>query len=69
VVLTPWPAEPTDVEENNRETIARLGDVSVCVLPETSPDDVGKAGAELPVDEWLEVAENTPPDIADTDER
>ena len=68
VVLTPWPSEPSDIEENNRETISRLGEVSVCVLPETSPGDVGKAGAELPVDEWLEVAENTPPDIADTDD-
>lgn len=67
VVLTPWPAEPDEVQRNNRETIGRLGDVAVCVLPETSPDQVGEAGAELPVDEWLEVAENTPPDIAETD--
>jgi hypothetical protein len=56
------------VERSNRDTIGRLGDVSVCVLAETSPDQVGEAGAELPVDEWLEVAENTPPDIAETDE-
>ena len=68
VVLTPWPAEPDDVEENNRETIGRLGDVPVCTLAETSPDKVGEAGRDLPVDEWLEVAENTPPDIADHDE-
>jgi len=68
VVLTPWPDEPDRMQKNNRETIGRLGDVSVCVLPETSPDQVGEAGAELPVDDWLEVAENTPPDIAETDE-
>jgi dethiobiotin synthetase len=68
VVLTPWPSSPSDVEENNRETISRLGDVRVCTLPETSPDGLAEAGRNLPVDEWLEVAENTPPDIADHDE-
>jgi dethiobiotin synthetase len=68
VVLTPWPDDPSDVEENNKETIGRLGDVSVYTLPETSPDKIVEAGRELPVDEWLEVAENTPPDIADHDE-
>ena len=34
VVLTPWPAEPGDVERSNREAIARLGDVRVEALPE-----------------------------------
>lgn len=68
VVLTPWPADPDVVERNNRETIGRLGDVSVCVLPETTPDGIAKAGAGLPIDEWLEVFENTPHDVADTDE-
>jgi dethiobiotin synthetase len=68
VVLTPWPDEPDEVEENNRETIGRLGDVPVCTLAETSPDNVAEAGRSLPVDDWLEVAENTPPDIADHDE-
>jgi dethiobiotin synthetase len=29
VVLTPWPAEPDDVERSNRETIERLGAVTV----------------------------------------
>ncbi|HUB99293.1 MAG TPA: dethiobiotin synthase [Solirubrobacterales bacterium] len=33
VVLTPWPATPTDVEASNRETIAALGDVEVLTLP------------------------------------
>ena len=27
VVLTPWPARPSPIEESNRETIASLGDV------------------------------------------
>lgn len=29
VVLTPWPAEPSAVERSNRETISRIGGVSV----------------------------------------
>ncbi len=33
VVLTPWPAEPSRVEESNRETIAALGAVEVQTLP------------------------------------
>jgi dethiobiotin synthetase len=68
VVLTPWPDEPSDIEESNRNTIAALGDVSVHVLPHTSPAELAEAGAQLPVEDWLEVAENTPPDIAETDE-
>jgi dethiobiotin synthetase len=32
VVLTPWPAEPSDVEASNREAIERLGQVRVNVL-------------------------------------
>ena len=68
VVMTPWPSDPSDVERNNRETVERLGEVPVHGLPETSPDEIAKAGADLPVDEWLEVAENTPHDIAETDE-
>jgi dethiobiotin synthetase len=68
VVLTPWPDDPSDVEENNKETISRLGDVLVCTLPETSPDQVAEAGRELPIDDWLKVAETTPHDIADHDD-
>ena len=34
VVLTPWPGRPGDVEESNREAVARLGGVTVDVLPE-----------------------------------
>lgn len=33
VVLTPWPAEPTQIETSNRETIATLGKVEVKGLP------------------------------------
>src|SRR5829696_4592823 len=56
VVLTPWPTEPDEIERSNKETISTLGDVSVCELPETSPDKLAEAGEALPVDEWLEQA-------------
>jgi dethiobiotin synthetase len=44
VVLTPWPDEPSQIEQSNRETIATLGNVTVETLapldiaaPETWP--------------------------------
>ncbi len=33
VVLTPWPENPSPIEESNRETIAALGEVRVETLP------------------------------------
>ena len=33
VVMTPWPEQPSAMEDANRETIARLGDVEVATLP------------------------------------
>ena len=33
VVLTPWPEQPSEIEESNRETIAALGEVAVQTLP------------------------------------
>ncbi|HEX6782868.1 MAG TPA: dethiobiotin synthase [Solirubrobacterales bacterium] len=33
VVLSPWPAEPSEIEASNRETIATLGAVPVLTLP------------------------------------
>ena len=56
VVLTPWPAEPTEIERSNRETIARLGQVAVSVLPEIERGQVellAAAGEQLPLDMWL----------------
>ena len=41
VVLTPWPAEPSAMEQSNRETIRALGKVRVETLPEldlSAPD-------------------------------
>ena len=51
--MTPWPDEPSGLEESNRETIERLGDVIVTVLPAVSPDDLSRASRDLPVDLWL----------------
>ncbi|HEY6144893.1 MAG TPA: dethiobiotin synthase [Solirubrobacterales bacterium] len=33
VVLTPWPAEPTEIEASNRETIATRGAAPIVTLP------------------------------------
>ncbi|HET9676013.1 MAG TPA: dethiobiotin synthase [Solirubrobacterales bacterium] len=41
VVLNPWPEEPTEIERNNRKTIAALANVPVHTLPPldlSSPD-------------------------------
>jgi dethiobiotin synthetase len=39
VVLTPWPGQPTRVEQSNRETIAALGEVEVETLPRLDLDN------------------------------
>jgi len=41
IVLNPWPDEPTEIEHNNRETIANLASLPVLTLPRidlTDPD-------------------------------
>ena len=56
VVLTPWAAEPTEIERSNRETIARLGQVEVSILPTIARgqlEQLGAAGEQLPLDMWL----------------
>ncbi len=53
VVMTPWPDDPSPMERSNRDTIARLGDVTVTGLPRTTPDRLAEAGASLPVENWL----------------
>lgn len=53
VVLTPWPAEPTDMHRSNMETIERFGEVPVIGLPHTDPAGLAQAGAALPVSDWL----------------
>jgi dethiobiotin synthetase len=41
VVLNPWPEEPSEIERDNRETIAELGEVPVLVLPRLDLNDPG----------------------------
>lgn len=53
VVMTPWPERPSAMEQSNRDTIARLGDVSVTGLPRTTPDRLAEAGGSLPLEDWL----------------
>ena len=53
VVLTPWPDDPSPMQQSNRDTIARLGDVRVTGLARTTPDRLAEAGAALPLDDWL----------------
>ena len=56
IVLTPWPAEPSVMERSNHETIARLGDVEVEVLPfvpAATVEALARAGATLPWRRWL----------------
>lgn len=56
VVLTPWPAAPSEMERSNRETIAHLGEVAVAVLEEIASADIAAlagAGRRLPWRDWL----------------
>jgi dethiobiotin synthetase len=56
VVLTPWPAAPTMMQESNRATIAALGGVPVATLSPLSsftPAALARAGATLPIAAWL----------------
>lgn len=39
VVLTPWPEQPSEIEQSNRATIATLGDVQVETLPRLDLDE------------------------------
>lgn len=38
VVLNPWPEDPSEIERNNRETIAELGEVRAETLPHLDPN-------------------------------
>ena len=56
VVMTPWPPEPGEVERSNRDTVARLGSVTVSVLPPIARADPGlltEAARGLPIEEWI----------------
>jgi dethiobiotin synthetase len=56
VVLTPWPSEPSQMEQSNREAIARLGGVEVAVLDEIAEANIAElavSGSHLPWRDWL----------------
>jgi dethiobiotin synthetase len=56
VVLTPWPSEPSQMEQSNRETIARLGAIEVATLDEVASPDIAalaRAGERMPWRDWL----------------
>jgi dethiobiotin synthetase len=63
VVLTPWPEQPSELEQSNRATIAWLGNVEVVGLgPVGSPAvaDLARAGDALPWREWLSIDSPVP---------
>lgn len=39
VVMTPWPEQPSEIEQSNRETVERLGAVPVLTLPRLDLDE------------------------------
>jgi dethiobiotin synthetase len=41
VVLNPWPEQPTEIERDNRETIAELGNVRIETLPHLDLSEPG----------------------------
>jgi dethiobiotin synthetase len=56
VVLTPWPAEPSQMEHSNRETIAQLGEIEVATLEGIASPEIAeltRAGDCLPWRDWL----------------
>jgi dethiobiotin synthetase len=65
-VLTPWPPRPSAMEQSNRDTIARLGEIEVAVLPHLQGPHLtalASAGAQLPWPRWL-TRERFPPSRA-----
>jgi dethiobiotin synthetase len=56
VVLSPWPSEPSHMQQSNRATITRLGGVEVTTLEDISGADIAElasAGERLPWRGWL----------------
>ena len=53
VVMTPWPSEPSRLEQSNRATVERLGGVPVAALPECTPGSLADAAAALPLGDWF----------------
>jgi dethiobiotin synthetase len=57
VVLTPWPAKPSDMHHSNRDTIGRLGNVEVTTLSELDLRQTAlDPQPQLPVERWVAAA-------------
>jgi dethiobiotin synthetase len=57
IVMTPWPADPSEMEGSNRDTVARLSGVPVSTLPPIARAErplLAAAGAGLPLTAWLD---------------
>ena len=56
IVMTPWPAEPSEIQRSNRDSVTRLAGVDVSTLPQIAHADralLAAAGAGLPLTSWL----------------
>lgn len=60
VVLTPWPAQPSRVEQSNRVTIEQATELPVHELPTTTREGLAEAGTRLPLSQWLDSTRQTP---------
>jgi len=60
VVLTPWPAQPSRVEQSNRVTIEQATGLPVHELPTTTREGLAEAGTRLPLSQWLDSTRQTP---------
>jgi dethiobiotin synthetase len=55
VVLSPWPDEPSAIQSSNRETLEKLLEVPLYVLPPTTPGTLAENAAALPVEAWAKL--------------
>ena len=53
VVMTPWPDAAGGIAASNRSTVERLSALRVSGLRATTPADLARAGATLPIADWL----------------
>jgi dethiobiotin synthetase len=56
VVLTPWPAEPSPMQQSNRQTIAAMGKIEVQTMASVmhpNRSELAQAGESLPWERWL----------------
>jgi len=60
VVLTPWPDQPSRVEQSNRRAIEQATGLPVHGLACTTPDGLAEAGTTLPLSQWLDPTRQTP---------